>query len=137
MKNVWKRTLLLIAAAAMLIALVSCVGSGKSGSTGTTGLGDTAQETDDGGCKHEWDEGALIAAPSYTATGTMLYNCLICGKRKTEIVPKLDPNACQHTWDSGKVTAEPTCGTEGTKLYTCTTCKYTKTESIPITGQHN
>jgi len=33
MKNVWKRTLLLIAAAAMLIALVSCVGSGKSGST--------------------------------------------------------------------------------------------------------
>ena len=137
MKNVWKRTLLLIAAAAMLIALVSCVGSGKSGSTGTTGLGDTAQETDDGGCKHEWDEGALIAAPSYTATGTMLYRCLICGKPKTEIVPKLDPNACQHTWDSGKVTAEPTCGTTGTKLYTCTTCKYTKTESIPITGQHN
>ena len=138
MNNVWKRICLLFAAAVILLTLASCVGSSGGGSTPTASVSGTELiETDDSGCKHEWDEGALIAAPSYTATGTMLYRCLICGKPKTETVPKLDPNACQHTWDSGKVTVQATCGTEGTKLYTCTTCKYTKTESIPVTGQHN
>ena len=87
-------------------------------------------------CLHDWDVGVDMIRATYEKEGTRLFTCNKCGKKKTEVIPKIDANACQHTWDAGKVTVAATCGAAGEKTLTCTKCKFTKVDAIPKTGEH-
>lgn len=107
---------------------------------------------------HAWDAGKVAADPTETANGVKTYECTVCGKTKTESMPKLEhthkfatdwssdatnhwhaatcghdvkQNEAAHTWDEGKVTTAPTEAADGVKTYACTICGKTKTESIP------
>lgn len=55
---------------------------------------------------HEWDEGVVTKAPTQNADGEKTFTCKVCGKVKTEIIPKQDgtvkPNApAQSSSDAG------------------------------------
>ena len=84
---------------------------------------------------HKWDNGKVTKEPTETAQGIKQYECTVCGKTKTEVIPK---TTHQHTWDAGTITKEATVTAEGEITYNCTGCTATKTESIPkLTGcQH-
>ncbi|MBQ1407141.1 MAG: hypothetical protein IIY88_03300, partial [Eubacterium sp.] len=38
---------------------------------------------------HKWDAGKVTKAPTMNATGVKTYTCAVCGKTKTEAIPKL------------------------------------------------
>lgn len=42
---------------------------------------------------HEWDEGVVTKAPTQNADGEKTFTCKVCGKVKTEIIPKQDGTA--------------------------------------------
>ena len=41
---------------------------------------------------HKWDSGKVTTKATYIKTGVKTYTCTVCGKTKTETVPKLAPN---------------------------------------------
>lgn len=42
---------------------------------------------------HAWDGGKVTAVPSVEAEGEITFTCPVCGKTKTEVIPKLAPSA--------------------------------------------
>ena len=142
------RILLFVLLALCLAGLLaSCVG-GQTTESNTPAASETtpgsvaATEAEADGetvvdvCLHDWDVGVDMIRATYEKEGTRLFTCNKCGKKKTEVIPKIDANACQHTWDAGKVTVAATCGAAGEKTLTCTKCKFTKVDAIPKTGEH-
>ena len=108
-----------------------------------------------------FDSGVVTEEASHLEEGTKTYTCTVCGRIKTEAIPKTegheygpwfpddrDPTkhyrrcSCNEvetgscTFDSGVVTEEASHLEEGTKTYTCTVCGRKKTEAIPKTIEH-
>ncbi len=107
---------------------------------------------------HTWNAGAVTKSATYDADGVKTFTCTVCGKTKTEAIPKLVHNystewskdatkhwhACtdsgyetlkkdeaDHTWNAGEVTTAATFEATGVKTFACTVCGQTKTEAIP------
>ena len=87
---------------------------------------------------HTWDNGKVTKQPTCLATGTKLFTCTVCGKTKTETIPKL-----QHTPGTPVKENEvaPTCAKEGSydSVVYCTAC-HTELSREKITVaklQHN
>ena len=116
-------------------------------------------ETEIGDCT--FDDGVVTQEPTHFEEGVKTYICTVCGRIKTESVPKTtdhifgdwEPDATDEgkhireckcgatetadcTFDSGVVTQEPTHFEEGVKTYTCTKCGRAKEESIDKTSDH-
>lgn len=109
-------------------------------------------------CEHKWDEGKVTKEASCAEEGKCKFTCKLCGKTKTEAIPKLDTHAfgiwtavdlenhkriclvcgleesTAHTWDMGIVTKQPSCTEKGEKTYSCADCSHTYTDSIEATG---
>ena len=108
-----------------------------------------------------FDNGVVTQNPTHLEAGVKTYTCTVCGRTKTEPVPKTTEhsfgnwtpdvaNAGKHireckcgetetgtcTFDAGEVTKEPTHFEEGVKTYTCAVCGRIKTELIPKTSEH-
>ena len=109
-----------------------------------------------------FDNGVITKEPTHLKAGVKTYTCTVCGRTKTEPIPKTTEHsfgnwtpdqenenkhyrecACGETekgdctFDAGKVTKEPTHLEEGVRTFTCTACGRTKTESIEKTSEHN
>ena len=108
-----------------------------------------------------FDEGDVTKEPTHFEEGVKTYTCAVCGRIKTEPIPKTSehvfgdwaPDAANEdmhtrgcncgkvetagcTFDDGAVTKEPTHFEEGVKTYTCAVCGRIKTEPIPKTSEH-
>ena len=108
-----------------------------------------------------FDNGVVTQNPTHLEAGVKTYTCTVCGRTKTEPVPKTTEhsfgnwtpdvaNAGKHireckcgeketgdcTFDNGVVTKEPTHLEEGVRTFTCTKCGETKEESIAKTADH-
>ena len=62
---------------------------------------------------HDWGEGVVTKAATYTAKGEKTFTCKICGATRTEELPELDK-----TYHVQKIVA-PTCMSEGYTIYEC------------------
>ena len=116
-------------------------------------------EVEIGDCTY--DDGVVTQEPTHYEEGVKTYTCTLCGRIKTESVPKTTEhlfgdwapdatNKSKHireckcgeietgdcSFDSGKVTQEPSHVEEGVKTYTCTACGRTKEESIEKNDKH-
>ena len=116
-------------------------------------------ETETADCT--FDDGAVTKEPTHFEEGVKTYTCAVCGRIKTEPIPKTSehvfgdwaPDAANEdkhirecdcgevetadcTFDDGAVTKEPTHFEEGVKTYTCAVCGRTKTEPIEKTSEH-
>ena len=62
---------------------------------------------------HDWGEGVVTKAATYTAKGEKTFTCKTCGATRTEELPELDK-----TYHVQKIVA-PTCMSEGYTIYEC------------------
>ena len=108
-----------------------------------------------------FDNGVVTQNPTHLEAGIKTYTCTVCGRTKTEPVPKTTEhtfgawtpdatNETKHTrgcncgkvetadctFDNGVVTKAPTHLEAGVKTYACTACGRTKTEPVPKTTEH-
>ncbi len=63
---------------------------------------------------HSWDNGVVTIQPTESTKGELVYTCITCGEKKTEIIPELSH---EHSYINN-VTA-PTCTEKGYTTYTC------------------
>lgn len=106
--------------------------------------------------KHTWNAGTVTQEPTETETGVKVYKCTVCGKEKSEELPKLTHEhtysedytfnetyhwrACGcdavtdkalHSWNKGQVIVAATVDKTGTMQYTCTVCGAVKLSILP------
>ena len=55
-------------------------------------------------CGHKWNEGVVTKEPTTSATGVMTYTCELCGKTKTEKIPKISAYQIKFNANGGKGT---------------------------------
>lgn len=82
------------------------------------------------GLGHDWQETGRTE-PTTEAAGAVTYQCSVCGKSKSEALPKLEPEECTHDWVETDRRG-PTETTPGQIIYTCSKCGEVKTEGIPV-----
>ena len=117
-------------------------------------------EKETGDCT--FDAGKVTKEPTHFEEGIKTYTCTVCGRIKTESVPKTADHTfgdwapdittedkhireckCGETetgdcsFDNGAITKEPTHLEEGIKTYTCTVCGRIKTEPVEKTPGHS
>ena len=108
---------------------------------------------------HDWDKGKVTKLATEAEEGVKTLTCTVCGRTKTESIPKAgtghvhvwrdtwkyDENqhwktcgGCpaktdysEHDWDDGVVTKDPTDFDTGIRTLTCTVCGATKEVEIP------
>ncbi|RHD16724.1 cohesin domain-containing protein [Eubacterium ventriosum] len=80
---------------------------------------------------HKWDNGKITTEPTCTEEGVKTFECMVCGKTKTEKVEALG-----HDWDNDfTVDKEATCEETGLKSIYCKRCDEKKDETtIPAKG---
>ena len=80
---------------------------------------------------HKWNEGKITTEPTCTEEGVKTFQCMVCGKTKTEKVEALG-----HDWDNDfTVDKEATCEETGLKSIHCKRCDIKKDETvIPAKG---
>lgn len=78
--------------------------------------------------EHNWEEVSREDS-SCLEEGYILYNCVDCGKEKTDVIPTKTHNYTEEITDA-------TCEQDGIKTYTCENCGDVYTEKIEATG-HN
>ena len=80
---------------------------------------------------HKWNEGKITTEPTCTEEGVKTFQCMVCGKTKTEAVAALD-----HNWNEDfTVDKESTCEETGLKSIHCKRCDEKKDETtIPAKG---
>ncbi len=80
---------------------------------------------------HKWNEGKITTQPTCTEEGVKTFQCMVCGKTKTEAVAALD-----HNWNEDfTVDKESTCEETGLKSIHCKRCDEKKDETtIPAKG---
>ena len=117
------------------------------------------------GCQAETDKAAhswgnpVVTEPEIGKDGKRVYECTVCGKEKTDVIPapehvhtagtewinddELHWNICDdkdcdarintsaHVWDNGTVITPATSGKDGTIRYICVVCKATKNDTLP------
>ena len=80
---------------------------------------------------HKWDNGKITTEPTCTEEGVKTFECMVCGKTKTEKVEALG-----HDWDNDfTVDKEATCEETGVKSIHCKRCDERKEiTTIPAKG---
>ena len=80
---------------------------------------------------HKWDNGKITTQPTCTEEGVKTFECMVCGKTKTEKVEALG-----HDWNNDfTVDKEATCEETGLKSIHCKRCDIKKDETvIPAKG---
>ena len=80
---------------------------------------------------HKWNEGKITTQPTCTEEGVKTFECMVCGKTKTEKV-----SALGHDWaEDFTVDKEATCEETGLKSIHCKHCDEKKDETtIPAKG---
>ena len=80
---------------------------------------------------HKWNEGKITTQPTCTEEGVKTFQCMVCGKTKTEKV-----SALGHDWNEDfTVDKEATCEETGLKSIHCKHCDEKKDETtIPAKG---
>ena len=80
---------------------------------------------------HKWNEGKITTEPTCTEEGVKTFQCMVCGKTKTEAVVALG-----HNWNEDfTVDKEATCEETGLKSIHCKHCDEKKDETtIPAKG---
>ena len=80
---------------------------------------------------HKWNEGKITTEPTCTEEGVKTFQCMVCGKTKTEKV-----SALGHNWNKDfTVDKEATCEETGVKSIHCKRCDEKKDETvIPAKG---
>ena len=80
---------------------------------------------------HKWNEGKITTEPTCTEEGVKTFECMVCGKTKTEKV-----SALGHDWaEDFTVDKEATCEETGLKSIHCKRCDIKKDETvIPAKG---
>ena len=80
---------------------------------------------------HKWNEGKITTEPTCTEEGVKTFQCMVCGKTKTEKV-----SALGHNWNEDfTVDKEATCEETGLKSIHCKRCDEKKDETtIPAKG---
>ena len=80
---------------------------------------------------HKWNEGKVTTEPTCTEEGVKTFECMVCGKTKTEAVAALG-----HNWNEDfTVDKEATCEETGLKSIHCKRCDKKKDETtIPAKG---
>ena len=80
---------------------------------------------------HKWDNGKVTTEPTCTEEGVKTFQCMVCGKTKTEKV-----SALGHNWNEDfTVDKESTCEETGLKSIHCKRCDEKKDETtIPAKG---
>ena len=80
---------------------------------------------------HKWNEGKITTQPTCTEEGVKTFQCMVCGKTKTEKV-----SALGHDWNEDfTVDKEATCEETGLKSIHCKRCDSKKDETvIPAKG---
>ena len=80
---------------------------------------------------HKWDNGKITTQPTCTEEGVKTFQCMVCGKTKTEKV-----SALGHNWNEDfTVDKEATCEETGLKSIHCKRCDIKKDETvIPAKG---
>ena len=80
---------------------------------------------------HKWDNGKITTEPTCTEEGVKTFQCMVCGKTKTEKVEALG-----HDWNNDfTVDNEATCEETGLKSIHCKRCDIKKDETvIPAKG---
>ena len=80
---------------------------------------------------HKWNEGKITTEPTCTEEGMKTFQCMVCGKTKTEAVAALG-----HNWNKDfTVDKEATCEETGLKSIHCKRCDIKKDETvIPAKG---
>ena len=80
---------------------------------------------------HKWNEGKITTQPTCTEEGVKTFQCMVCGKTKTEAVAALG-----HNWNKDfTVDKEATCEETGLKSIHCKRCDERKEiTTIPAKG---
>ena len=80
---------------------------------------------------HKWNEGKITTEPTCTEEGVKTFQCMVCGKTKTE-----KASALGHDWNEDfTVDKEATCEETGLKSIHCKHCDEKKDETtIPAKG---
>ena len=80
---------------------------------------------------HKWNEGKITTQPTCTEEGVKTFQCMVCGKTKTE-----KASALGHDWNEDfTVDKEATCEETGLKSIHCKHCDEKKDETtIPAKG---
>ena len=80
---------------------------------------------------HKWNDGKITTQPTCTEEGVKTFQCMVCGKTKTEKV-----SALGHDWDEDfTVDKEATCEETGLKSIHCKRCDERKEiTTIPAKG---
>ena len=80
---------------------------------------------------HKWDNGKITTQPTCTEEGVKTFECMVCGKNKTEAVAALG-----HNWNEDfTVDKEATCEETGLKSIHCKRCDERKEiTTIPAKG---
>jgi hypothetical protein len=113
---------------------------------------------------HEWNEGTVTVFPTDETEGEKVYECVVCGAEKTEVLAAtshyhvfanawssdeyihwhatecghdVKSDVAVHIWDEGTVTSEATEEEEGEIVYKCVICKTEKVEIIPVLGHEH
>lgn len=94
-------------------------------------------------CEHTWDSGKVTMEATENKEGVKTYTCTVCGKTKTEVIPKKEsvPQQPQKgdiiTDDKGIIKAEVTNAAKKEVKYIDTVTKKAKTITIPATIKIN
>ena len=110
---------------------------------------------------HTYVKNKVLKEATHTEEGAIQYKCSVCGKTKTEVIPKITEHtfssewttdvrnhwhACEcgeksdvatHTYLEDKVLTQPTHTEPGTMQYKCSVCGAIMTASIPTTDGHD
>lgn len=111
--------------------------------------------------EHNWNDGAVVSAPTCNTEGSKTYTCITCGEVKEEPLEVSDDHyytsfqtvdnalhqsycdvcgnllTASHTWDAGKETKKQFCEETGFIKYTCTDCGHTKEEITEMPTEHS
>ena len=125
MKKVMIRLLVLVAAAALVFALASCM----TVTTNTPAGDETTSDV----------SGDASADPGSEPVGGDETEATVTDATQVAVVTtatETDATGCAHVWDEGRIIAAADCSKTGTKLYTCTLCGQKKTEVVQKTDSH-
>lgn len=79
------------------------------------------------GCEHVFDDGVILEESTCQKEGTKQYECIECGKTKTETLEVIE---CDYKEE--EIVKNATCQEEGLKIYYCSMCGKEKEETIEI-----
>lgn len=91
----------------------------------------SSEKKDNG--EHNWSSGVVTTEPTTASTGVKIFTCQLCGKTKTEDVPKIEEGHAhvynQKNTNKKYISSVATCTEKATYFYSCT-CGLKGTETF-------